>query len=50
VTARKIGTTVQYELSDALVTKLLVVAREIFNNHFVETQTMLKELRREARK
>ena len=49
VTARKVGTTVQYALADPLITKLLVVAREIFNNHLVDTQTMLKELRREGR-
>lgn len=50
VTPRKLGTTVKYALSDPLVTKLLSVAREIFNNHLVGTQTMLKELRREGRR
>ena len=30
--------------------KLLSVAREIFNNHLVGTQSMLKELQREARR
>ena len=49
VTPRKVGTTVQYALSDRLITKLLAVAREIFNNHLVDTQTMLRELQREAR-
>ena len=49
VTTRKVGTTVRYALSDRLITKLLSVAREIFNNHLVDTQTMLKELQREAR-
>ena len=49
VNARKTGTTVRYALSDPLVAKLLGVAREIFNNHLVDTQTMLKELRREGR-
>jgi DNA-binding transcriptional ArsR family regulator len=49
VTARKAGTTVQYALSDRLITKLLSVAREIFNNHLVDTQTMLRALQREAR-
>jgi DNA-binding transcriptional ArsR family regulator len=49
VTPRKEGTTVQYALSDRLITKLLAVAREIFNNHLVETQTMLRQLQREAR-
>jgi ArsR family transcriptional regulator len=50
VTARKVGTTVRYVLSDPLISKLLSVAREIFNNHLVDSQSMLKELQREARK
>jgi len=50
VTPRKLGTTVKYALSDPLITKLLSVAREIFNNHLVDTQTMLRELQRERRK
>ena len=50
VSARKLGTTVKYGLSDPLITRLLAVAREIFNNHLVDTQTMLKELRREGRR
>lgn len=50
VTARKLGTTVRYALSDPLTTKLLSVARAIFNNHLVDTQKMLKELQREARR
>jgi DNA-binding transcriptional ArsR family regulator len=50
VMARKLGTTVRYTLSDPLVARLLAVAREIFNNHLVDTQTMLKELRRERHK
>jgi len=49
VTPRKVGSTVQYSLSDRLITTLLSVARDIFNNHLVDTQTMLKELQREAR-
>jgi DNA-binding transcriptional ArsR family regulator len=48
VTPRKLGTTVRYALSDPLVTTLLSVAREIFNNHLVGTQAMLRQLRREA--
>jgi DNA-binding transcriptional ArsR family regulator len=48
VKAHKLGTTVRYALSDRLVSKLLTVAREIFNNHLVDTQTMLRELQREA--
>ncbi len=50
VTPRKVGTTVQYALSDPLLTKLLAVARAIFNNHLIDTQTMLRELQREARR
>ena len=50
VTPRKQGTTVRYALSDPLITKLLTVAREIFNNHLIDSQTMLRELRREARR
>jgi DNA-binding transcriptional ArsR family regulator len=50
VTSRKVGTTVRYTLSDPLITSLLGVARQIFNNHLVDSQSMLKELQREARK
>lgn len=50
VAARKLGTTMHYTLSDPLITKLLAVAREIFNHRLVDTQTMLKELQRERRK
>ena len=50
VTPRKIGTTVRYALSDPLTTKLLGVAREIFDNQLVDRQAMLKALRREARR
>jgi len=50
VVPRKVGTTVRYALSDPLVTRLLAVARGIFNNRLIDTQSMLKELRREARR
>jgi DNA-binding transcriptional ArsR family regulator len=50
VTPRKVGTTVSYALSDPLITQLLAVARKIFDNHLLDSQTMLKELRRERRK
>lgn len=49
VATRKLGTTVRYTLRDPLVTQLLRTAREIFNNHLVGTQSMLKELKREVR-
>src|SRR5436190_3752952 len=42
VMPRKVGTTVRYALSDPLVTRLLAVAREIFNNSLVHRQSMLK--------
>jgi hypothetical protein len=41
---------VSYALSDPLITQLLAVARQIFDNHLVDSQTMLKELRRERRR
>src|SRR5512146_1540160 len=50
VTARKVGTTVRYALADPLITRLLSVAREIFNHHFVDSQALLKELQRETRR
>ena len=50
VTTRKLGTTVQYTLADPFIARLLAVAREIFNNRLVDTQTMLKELQRERKR
>jgi hypothetical protein len=50
VRARKIGTTVQYALVDRLITKLLEVARDIFDHQFADSQAMLKELQRERRR
>jgi DNA-binding transcriptional ArsR family regulator len=50
VRPRKLGTTVRYTLSDLRITKLLSVAREIFNNSLIDTRTMLKELQREKRR
>ena len=50
VTARKEGTIVRYSIRHALVGDLLDVARRIFNNQLVGTQTMLRELRQEARR
>jgi DNA-binding transcriptional ArsR family regulator len=49
VRPRKVGTTVRYTLADPLVTRLLTVARDIFNNRLIDTQTMLRELEREPR-
>jgi DNA-binding transcriptional ArsR family regulator len=50
VVPRKVGTTVRYALADPLIMKLLAVAREIFNNHLVDTQVLLKELQRERKR
>jgi DNA-binding transcriptional ArsR family regulator len=50
VVPRKVGTTVRYALSDPQVTRLLAVAREIFNNHLAGRQSMLKALQREGRR
>jgi DNA-binding transcriptional ArsR family regulator len=50
VLTKKEGTTVRYALKDARVTDLLATARAIFNGQLTDTQSMLKELRREARR
>ena len=49
VEARKDGTAVRYTVRDSLLKDLLAVARRIFDNHLIGTQTMLRELRRETR-
>jgi DNA-binding transcriptional ArsR family regulator len=50
VDARKEGTAVRYTVRDPAVRDLLDVARRIFDNHLIGTQTMLRELRRESRR
>jgi ArsR family transcriptional regulator len=50
VDARKEGTTVRYAVRDPLVGQLLDVARRIFNKQLISSQTMLRELQREARR
>ena len=47
VSTRKAGTTVRYSLRDPLLGDLLDVARRIFSNHLIGTQTLLRELRAE---
>jgi DNA-binding transcriptional ArsR family regulator len=49
VRARKEGTTVRYAVVDSRVGDLLDVARRIFNNQLIGTQTLLRELKRESR-
>jgi DNA-binding transcriptional ArsR family regulator len=50
VEARKDGTAVRYTVRDASLRDLLEIARRIFDNHLIGTQTMLRELRREAQR
>jgi DNA-binding transcriptional ArsR family regulator len=50
VSGRKEGTSVRYTVRDPLIGDLLAVARQIFNNHLVGSQGLLRELQRQARK
>ena len=50
VAAHKHGLSVRYEVRDRLVGDLLVVARQIVNNHLLNTRGLLRELRRERRR
>lgn len=50
VTAQKEGLAVRYTVRDPLIGKLLDVARQIFNNHFVSTRALLRQLQRESRR
>lgn len=45
VTTVKEGTTVIYSLRDPLLKDLLAVARQIFDNHLVESITLLEGIR-----
>jgi DNA-binding transcriptional ArsR family regulator len=49
VVARKAGTAVHYSVRDPLLADLLDVARRIFNNQLIDSQTLLRELKREVR-
>jgi ArsR family transcriptional regulator len=48
VDSRKEGTTVYYRVRDAMIFQLLDVARAIFNNHLIDTQSMLAQLGEET--
>jgi ArsR family transcriptional regulator len=50
VEPRKQETAVRYAVRDPALRELLGVARKIFNNQLVGTQTMLRELTRETRR
>jgi len=41
---RKEGTTVFYRVRDPAIFQLLDIAREIFNNHLIDTHAMLQQL------
>src|SRR5216684_1917048 len=50
VKARKEGTTVRYTIRNPLIADLLAIARRIFDTQLNDSRTMLRELRREARR
>ncbi len=50
VVGRKEGNSVRYSVRDELLSDLLDVARRIFNNQLIGSQTLLRELKREARR
>jgi DNA-binding transcriptional ArsR family regulator len=47
ITARKNGTNVYYSIRDPLIFELLEVARQIFNNHLIDTRDLLSQLENE---
>lgn len=44
----KEGTTVIYSLRDPLISDLLGVARQIFNNHLVESISLLEDINKQS--
>ena len=48
VETRKAGTSVFYRVRDPAVIELLDAARKIFNNHLIDTRSMLEQLEEEA--
>ena len=50
VEAHRDGTLMRYAVRDPAIRELLGVARRIFDNHLIGTQTMLQQLRRETRR
>jgi DNA-binding transcriptional ArsR family regulator len=47
VNGLKDGTSVIYSLRDPLITELLSVAKQIFDNHLVDTISLLEDIRKE---
>jgi ArsR family transcriptional regulator len=50
VTTQRQGNTIRYEVRDPAIWRLLDSAREIFDNHLVSVQSVLEDLRSEARR
>ena len=50
VSGKKEGVSVRYTVRDPLIANLLHTARQIFNNHLVGTQDLLRQLKREHRR
>lgn len=50
VAGRKEGVTVRYAVRDPQIAELLYTARQIFNNHLVNTQGLLRQLKQEHRR
>ena len=48
VDTRKVGTSVYYTVRDPALFRLLDVAREVFNNHLIDTRSILEQLEEEA--
>ena len=48
VDTRKVGTSVYYTVRDPALFRLLDVAREIFNNHLIDTRSILEQMEEEA--
>lgn len=49
VFGQKDGLSVTYSLRDPQIAQLMLLARQIFNNHLVSTRGLLRELQRETR-
>ena len=50
VSGKKEGVSVRYTVRDPLIANLLDTARQIFNNHLVGTQDLLRQLKKERRR
>jgi ArsR family transcriptional regulator len=48
VDSRKEGTTVYYQVRDPMIFQLLDITKEIFNNHLIDTRSILEQLGEET--